>query len=121
MAVTMIYFLKPKSVATLILVTSFCMSSVFCKKNINDFSNLNKTVVNKIYYPSTEREIQHIIKRATKQGKKVSIAGKYHSQGGHAFYDDALLIDIRKFKRFRNFRHNFYKKSRFTNGKSTRV
>lgn len=66
---------------------------------IDDFSQLNKTVVDKILYPRTIQEMQAIVAHATSTGKKISVAGKLHSQGGHAFYVDNVVIDIRNYNK----------------------
>jgi len=63
--------------------------------SIDDFSNLNLTSINTIKYPLDYSELAAILTTAQKNNLKVSIAGKKHSQGGHTFYDNAIVIDTR--------------------------
>ena len=53
---------------------------------IDDFSNLNRTLVHDIKYPKDYQELAKILADAQKNNLKISIAGKKHSQGGHTFY-----------------------------------
>lgn len=67
---------------------------------INDFSQRNATVVAAIFYPTTTEEIEQIVRYAKAQNKQISVAGKRHSQGGHAFYTDALVMDLQYCEQF---------------------
>lgn len=69
---------------------------------INDFSNLNQTTVNRILYPKNYKQIKQILLKAKQKNLKVSMAGKRHSQGGHAFYNNAVVIDIRRLNKIVN-------------------
>ena len=89
------YSLKMVILLAQCLVPTF----LFGLTTINDFSHLNKTTVSTIYYPSSIEEIHAIIENAKKSGKKVSTAGKRHSQGGHAFYPDNVVIDTKNFNK----------------------
>lgn len=66
---------------------------------IDDFSQLNKTLVADVCYPESVNAIRDILVRAQQEGKKISIAGQRHSQGGHAFYPNSLVIDITHFNK----------------------
>ena len=61
---------------------------------VNDISRMNPTYVKEIILADSIEKIQNVIKRANKENLKVSMAGTKHSQGGHAFYDGALLLDM---------------------------
>lgn len=50
---------------------------------------------------STE-QLQNIIQEAQKTGRKISIAGSKHSQGGHTYYKDNIVIDMRDYKKILN-------------------
>lgn len=82
-----------------LLIAMACLPSACYSKIINDFSQLSKTTVSDICYPKTSAEIQEIVARAKRDGKKISVAGKRHSQGGHAFYADAVVIDTSNFNK----------------------
>jgi len=66
---------------------------------IDDVSRLNPTVVADIVALREEHELRQAILDARRRGLKVSIAGLRHSQGGHAFYDGALVLDMTHFNR----------------------
>ena len=64
---------------------------------VRDVSRLEATRVREIVAHRQVREIQEAVREAARRGLKVSIAGSRHSQGGHTFYPDALLLDMRSF------------------------
>ena len=49
------------------------------------------------------RDLQRAIRLAKDKGLKISIAGKRHSQGGHAFYDDAIVLNMEDFDQILDF------------------
>ena len=61
---------------------------------VNDISRMNPTYVKEIILADSIEKIRNVIKRANKENLKVSMAGTKHSQGGHAFFDGALLLDM---------------------------
>lgn len=66
---------------------------------INDVSRLNPTHVKKIIKNSELEGILESLKEARENNLKVSIAGKRHSMGGHAFYKDALVLDMTSYNK----------------------
>lgn len=66
---------------------------------INDVSRLNPTPVHDILQLREVSELTAAIAEARRSNLKVSIAGKRHSQGGHAFYEGALVLDMTRFNR----------------------
>lgn len=66
---------------------------------INDFSRLNKTHIEQLATPTNYAEVADILKKAGQENKKISIAGIRHSQGGHAFYPDAIVINLKNLNR----------------------
>lgn len=64
---------------------------------INDASCLNRTPIHGIVQVRTEADIQNALNFARENGRKVSLAGVRHSMGGHAFYNDAVVLDMRAF------------------------
>ncbi|MEZ4674944.1 MAG: FAD-binding oxidoreductase [Caldilineaceae bacterium] len=64
---------------------------------INDASCLNRTPVHGIVQVRTEEDIHNALAFAQENGKPVTIAGVRHSMGGHAFYNDAVVLDMRAF------------------------
>ena len=64
---------------------------------INDASCLNRTPVHGIVQVRTEDDIFNALQFARENGRKVSLAGVRHSMGGQAFYNDAVVLDLRAF------------------------
>lgn len=85
-----------------ILFLSSGIAPLWAERFIDDFSQLNKTLVTDICYPESVDAIRAILVRAYSEGKKVSIVGKRHSQGGHAFYSGSFVIDIGRFNKIIN-------------------
>ena len=81
---------------------------------INDFSRLNETAVREVLgkqhlrwpwsaFTPTEADVCNVVAEAARNGHKISIAGKRHSQGGHTFSEDAVVIDITDFNEILGF------------------
>ena len=64
---------------------------------INDASCLNRTQVHGIVKVSNEAEIGEALAYARENDLKVSLAGVRHSMGGHAFFANALVLDMTGF------------------------
>lgn len=62
---------------------------------LNDFSRLNKTIIHHIATPKSYDELQDLLSYANTHNLKISIAGSKHSQGGHAFCSNAIVVDIK--------------------------
>jgi FAD/FMN-containing dehydrogenase len=68
----------------------------------NDASNLNKTNIDSVVKVSANTEeaalqISNLIRMASQQGKKISIAGSQHSMGGHTIYPNGIVLDMKGF------------------------
>ena len=66
---------------------------------INDASALSLTPVYGVVEVSEEAHIAKALAFARANGLKVSMAAVRHSMGGHAFDDNALVLDMRKFNK----------------------
>lgn len=69
---------------------------------VNDASQLNETrtaLVLKVSETEVEAisQIVSLIRKARKEGKKISIAGAQHSMGGHTIYPDGIMLDMKGF------------------------
>ncbi len=64
---------------------------------INDASCLNRTPIHGIVQVRTEDDIANALQFARANGRKVSLAGVRHSMGGQAFYNNAVVLDLRAF------------------------
>ena len=66
---------------------------------LNDASALSRTPVYGVIGIKTEDDIAKALAFAHANGLKVSMAGVRHSMGGHAFDDNALVLDMLKFNK----------------------
>ncbi len=64
---------------------------------LDDVSRLNRTRVGEVLRLHSEEDLVGAVRRARELGIKVSIAGKKHSQGGHAFFRDSMHLDMTAF------------------------
>tara|TARA_Y100000590_G_scaffold216680_1_gene245438 strand:+ start:2990 stop:4462 length:1473 start_codon:yes stop_codon:yes gene_type:complete len=80
----------------IVAIVSFFLPKENLKKGVlvNDISRMNPTYVKEIVSADSIEKIQNVVKRANKENLKVSMSGTRHSQGGHAFYDGAILLDM---------------------------
>ena len=73
------------------------------KLSINDFSCLNETEIYDIVAPACYEELSQAFQDARNRNLKISIAGTRHSQGGHAFYTHARVIELKKLNKILDF------------------
>ncbi|WP_054310534.1 FAD-binding oxidoreductase [Mesorhizobium sp. 1M-11] len=64
---------------------------------VNDASGLSRTPVYGMVEVSSDGDVAKALAFARANGLKVSMAAVRHSMGGHAFDDNALVLDMRKF------------------------
>jgi FAD/FMN-containing dehydrogenase len=65
-----------------------------------DFSRLSHASRATVIHPPPDpslatAELQELVRKASTDGKKITIAGAKHSMGGHTLLDDSLCIDMR--------------------------
>ncbi|TMU88392.1 FAD-binding oxidoreductase [Bacillus sp. BHET2] len=61
---------------------------------ITDVGRLMPTKIHKIIKGNEEKSIVDTVAEARRDNLKVSIAGKRHSQGGHTYYPDGIMLDM---------------------------
>lgn len=66
---------------------------------VTDYTGLLPERVERIVVADNRKELQRVVKRANENGQKISIAGLQHSQGGHTYYKDGIVIDMRTFNK----------------------
>ncbi|MEP6934890.1 MAG: FAD-binding protein, partial [Nitrospirota bacterium] len=66
-------------------------------------SGLNPTTVREVIPVRSSEDIQHVIERAVREGRGVSVAGGRHAMGAQQFGTDTLHVDTRTFNRVLNF------------------
>lgn len=62
-----------------------------------DYTGLLPTKIARVEQATSREQLQQIVRDANANGQKIAIAGLQHSQGGHTFYDDAIVLDMRTF------------------------
>lgn len=66
---------------------------------ITDYSRLHPVKVERVVQGRETEQLSRIIREAGAEGKTVSIAGQRHSQGGHTYYKDGIVIDMTTFNK----------------------
>lgn len=66
---------------------------------IDDVGHLLPTKIDRVVKGEEVEQLEKIVMNAKKQGKTVSIAGQRHSQGGHTYYKDGVVIDLKSFNK----------------------
>lgn len=66
---------------------------------INDVSRLTPTYVRSVVQVDEVEDLEAALTDARTHQLKVSIAGKRHSMGGHAFSEDAVVLDMTSFNK----------------------
>lgn len=64
-----------------------------------DYTGLLPTKIARVEQATSREQLQQLVQDANRDGKKLALAGLQHSQGGHTFYDDAIVLDMRTFNR----------------------
>lgn len=64
-----------------------------------DYTGLLPEKIQLVIQTKNRNELQSIVKEANATGKKVSIAGLQHSQGGHTYYKDGIVLDMKTFNK----------------------
>lgn len=67
--------------------------------NFQDFSRLEPEKVLVVDKASTTEQLVNILKDANEKKLNVSISGSRHSQGGHTYYKDNVVIDMRDYNK----------------------
>lgn len=62
---------------------------------MDDVTKMNKTKIDKIYYPKSMDDIIQIIKLAKKNNKKIIASGQKHSMGGQSIVKNGFVIDMK--------------------------
>lgn len=65
----------------------------------SDVGGVLSAQVYEVIQVSSIQDIRDALTKAKKLGKKISVSGASHSQGGHSFYEDAIVLDMRRFNR----------------------
>ncbi|WP_233201336.1 FAD-binding oxidoreductase [Sporosarcina sp. P13] len=66
---------------------------------VTDYTGLLPERVERIVVADNRDDLQRIVKQANDNGQQISVAGLQHSQGGHTYYKDGVVVDMRSFNR----------------------
>lgn len=66
---------------------------------IDDVGHLLPTKIDRIVKGKEVEQLKKLVIDANNQNKTVSIAGERHSQGGHTYYKDGVVIDLKTFNK----------------------
>ncbi|MEK6862090.1 MAG: FAD-binding oxidoreductase, partial [Nanoarchaeota archaeon] len=69
---------------------------------VSDVSHLYPTYVKKIVKENQTEQLMEIVIDANKRGLNLSIAGSQHSQGGHTYYKDAVVLNMKDYDKILN-------------------
>ncbi|OMF30872.1 FAD-binding oxidoreductase [Paenibacillus sp. FSL H8-0548] len=66
---------------------------------VTDYSRLHPVKVERVILGKAEEQLVQLVAEAKEKGLKLSIAGQRHSQGGHTYYKDAIVVDMTSYNR----------------------
>ncbi|WP_028547553.1 FAD-binding oxidoreductase [Paenibacillus sp. UNC451MF] len=94
-----------KSIA-LLLLASLCLYQYFSLDTpdqdpylVTDYSRLHPVKVERVVQGREEQQLIQLLQEAQANHLTVSIAGQRHSQGGHTYYKDGIVVDMTSFNR----------------------
>lgn len=61
---------------------------------VTDYSRLHPVKVERVVEGREEEQLIHLVKEANEKKLTISIAGQRHSQGGHTYYKDGIVVDM---------------------------
>src|SRR5690349_17014448 len=66
---------------------------------VNDVTRLNPIHVEGVYSVQSVDDVRAVLEKARREHRKVSIAGKRHSQGGQTAYPQGMVLDMTHFNK----------------------
>lgn len=66
---------------------------------VTDYTGLLPERIERVVKAENRSDLQRIVKQANVNGKQIAIAGLQHSQGGHTYYKNGVVLDMRTFNR----------------------
>jgi decaprenylphospho-beta-D-ribofuranose 2-oxidase len=68
-------------------------------KLVTDNGRIYKAQIEQYFQPASIEALQQHIRQASKEGKTISFAGQKHTQGGHTFSENGIVIDMKLFNK----------------------
>jgi len=87
------------------LIFLFSIEKIQNKKDgllINDVGRLYPTHIQKIIKENQTEQLKELLEDAREKKLNVSIAGSQHSQGGHTYYKDGIVINMKDYDEILN-------------------
>ena len=79
------------------------ISEVKVSKDVfTDVGRLYPTKIREVRSESRVKDLIDVIKDSQEKKLKISISGSRHSQGGHTYYDDAIVLNMRSFNKIKS-------------------
>ncbi|MGO4375079.1 FAD-dependent oxidoreductase, partial [Paenibacillus sp. MCAF20] len=66
---------------------------------MTDYSRLHPVKVERVVEGKEEEQLISLVKDAKGKGLTLSIAGQRHSQGGHTYYKDGIVVDMTSYNK----------------------
>ncbi|CAN7263478.1 FAD-binding oxidoreductase [Paenibacillus sp. LjRoot56] len=95
-----------KKIVILLLLTTLCLwqyarilaagEDPFLR---SDYSKLRPVKIERVIPTKEITQLQEIVREAREKELKISIAGQRHSQGGHTYYKDGIVLDMTPFNK----------------------
>ncbi|WP_163537556.1 FAD-binding oxidoreductase [Gracilibacillus sp. YIM 98692] len=60
-----------------------------------DYTGLLPKQIERVVESKSQEQLQEIVQKANQKGQHISVAGLQHSQGGHTYYEDGVVLDMR--------------------------
>ncbi|MGO4496107.1 FAD-dependent oxidoreductase [Paenibacillus sp. 2RAB27] len=99
-----------KKIVVLLLLTALCLwqyartlvggEDPFLR---SDYSKLRPVKIERVIPTQEIKQLQEIVREAREKELKISIAGQRHSQGGHTYYKDGIVLDMTPFNKVLTF------------------
>ncbi|WP_407268230.1 FAD-dependent oxidoreductase, partial [Radiobacillus sp. PE A8.2] len=70
---------------------------------MEDVGQLLPTKIKEVHRATSEAELQSWVQEAINNDEKISVAGMQHSQGGHTYFPNGLVIDTKNYDKILDF------------------
>jgi FAD/FMN-containing dehydrogenase len=70
---------------------------------VTDYGRLHPVKVERVVKGKEERQLVDLVKEARDKGLTISISGQRHSQGGHTYYKDGIVLDMTSYNKILEF------------------
>ena len=73
---------------------------------IEDYGQLLPTKIKEIHSATSEAELQSLVKESIDNDAIISVAGMQHSQGGHSYYPNGIVVDMKHYDKILDYKPN---------------